>query len=148
MEIEIRHAGLRLLLHFPDDGSSSADIEFGLDTEALLENLFYFSSQLGAARDRDNHFAFLLGRLYRSFPFEGGRRFCLPCVQPCRSEQDEVNPSTEPLEDFRSDVKLPCDRFIVKNPHCLTCKCATDEKSRELGAIDRPLSFGVATLLN
>src|SRR4030095_16275393 len=116
MEIEIRHAGLRLLLHFPDDGSSSADIEFGLDTEALLENLFYFSSQLGAARDRDNHFAFLLGRLYRSFPFDERGWFCLPGVSPSRSGQDEVSRSTEPSEDFRSEVQLSCDRFIVKNP--------------------------------
>src|SRR5207342_3382586 len=51
------------------------------------------------------------------------------------------NPSTEPLEDFRSAVKLPCDRFIVKNPHCLPCKCAADKKSRELSAIDCPLSL-------
>ncbi len=80
MEIEIGHAGLRLLLNFPGDGGGSADIEFGLDTEALLENLFDSSSQLGADRHRDDYLAFPLGRLYRSFPFDGRGWFCLPGV--------------------------------------------------------------------
>ena len=100
MNIETRYAGLRLLLDFCDDGSGSADVEFGLDTEARLESLFYSVYKLGAGRDRDHHLALPIGRLYRSFPFDGPGWFCLSGMQPSRSEQGEVSQPAEPQEDF------------------------------------------------
>src|SRR5258706_1135586 len=114
MDIETGHARPRLLLDFRDDGGGSADVELGLDAEALLENLFYSLSQLGAGRDGDDYLAFLLGRVDRLFPIEGRGWFRLTGARSSRSEQGEGGQPAETEKDFYSEVQLSCARLVVK----------------------------------